>query len=63
MRIDVMITKGNAKCFDLLTNSLNLFLKEICGVKLGEFLCGYWDSRVLINTSAFPFPSKTHLAI
>ena len=34
-----MITKE--KCFDLLSNSLNLFCKEMYGDQFGEFVCGY----------------------
>ena len=34
-----MITKE--KYFDLLSNSLNQFFKEMNGEQFGEFLCGY----------------------
>ena len=40
MRINKMITKG--KIFDLLSNSLNSFMKEMYGDQFGEFVCGYW---------------------
>ena len=30
------------KCFDLLSNSLNLFCKEMYRDQFGEFVCGYW---------------------
>ena len=43
-----MITKG--KCFDLLTNSLYLFLKETYGDQAGEFACGYWGLKDSANT-------------
>ena len=29
------------KSFDLLSNSLNYFFKEMCGDQFGEFVCGY----------------------
>ena len=32
-------------CFDLLSNSLNLFLKEMYGQQSGEFVCGYWGLK------------------
>ena len=34
-----MITKK--KCFDLLSNSLNYFFKEMYKGQYGEFICGY----------------------
>ena len=34
-----MITKG--KCFDLLSNSLNLFFNEMYRDQFGEIACGY----------------------
>ena len=40
MRINIIITKG--ECFDLLSNSLNQFLKEMYrqyGDQTGEFVC------------------------
>ena len=43
-----MITKG--KCFDLLTNSLNLLLKETYGDQAGEFVCGSWGIKDSANT-------------
>ena len=39
MRIDQMITKE--KRFDLLSNYLNLFLKEMYGHQSEEFKCSY----------------------
>ena len=36
MRVNKMITK------DLLSNSLNLFLKEMYRDQFGEFVHGYW---------------------
>ena len=33
------------KCFDLLSNSLNSFFKEIYRDQFGEFVCGYWDLK------------------
>ena len=40
MKICEMITiKG--KYFDLLSNSLNSFFKEMYGDQFGEFVCGY----------------------
>ena len=44
MRISKMITKE--KCFDLLSNSLNLFFKEMYEDQLREFVSGYWAYRV-----------------
>ena len=43
MRIDKMITK--IKCFDLLSNSLNLFFMEKYRDQFGEFVCGYWGLK------------------
>ena len=43
-----MITKG--KCFDLLTHSLNLFLKETYGDQAEEFVCGYLGLKDSANT-------------
>ena len=40
VRINWLITNG--KCFDLLSNSLNWFFKEMYGDQSGEFVCGYW---------------------
>ena len=31
------------KCFDLLSNSLNLFFMEMYKDQFGEFECGYWS--------------------
>ena len=39
MRNDKLITKG--KCFDLLSNSLNLFFNEMCRDQSGEIACKY----------------------
>ena len=39
-----MITKEK-KCFDLSSNSLNLFLKEMYGDQFGEFAHGYWGIK------------------
>ena len=39
MRIDKMILKR--KIFDLLSNSLNSFCKEMYGDQFGEFVSGY----------------------
>ena len=36
------------KCFDLLSNSLDCFGKEIYK-SVGEFECGYWGLKVLIK--------------
>ena len=33
------------KCFDLLSNSFDLFLKEMYGDQYGEFVCGYWGLK------------------
>ena len=30
------------KCFEFLSNSLNLFFMEMFGHQFGEFVCGYW---------------------
>ena len=43
MRINKMTTEE--KCFDLLSNSLNSFFKEIYRDQFGEFVCGYWDLK------------------
>ena len=43
MRVDKMITKK--KCFDLLSNSLNYFFKEMYEGQYGEFICGYWGLK------------------
>ena len=32
-------------CFDLLSNSLNLFFKEMYKDQFGEFACGYWGLK------------------
>ena len=40
MRNDKLMTKG--KCFDLLSNSLNLFFNEMCRDQSGEIACEYW---------------------
>ena len=33
------------KCFDLLSNSLNLFFMEMYRDQFGEFVCGYWGLK------------------
>ena len=33
------------KYFDLLSNSLNAFFKEMYGDQFGEFVCGYWGVK------------------
>ena len=33
------------KCLDLLSNSHNLFFKEMYGDQFGEFVCGYWGLK------------------
>ena len=33
------------KYFDLLSNSLNLLLKEMYGDQFGEFVYGYWGLK------------------
>ena len=41
------------KCFDLLSNFLNSFFKEIYRDQFGEFVCGYWGLnglRLLLET-------------
>ena len=43
MRVHKMITKG--KCFDLLSNPLNSFRKEMYRDQFGEFVCGYWGLK------------------
>ena len=45
MRINEMINKE--KCFDLLTNSINLFFKEMYSNRdqFGELVCGYWGLK------------------
>ena len=35
----------NEKCFDLLSNSLDSYLKEIYRDQFGEFVCGYWGLK------------------
>ena len=34
-----------SKCFDLLLNSPNWFLKETYGNQFGEFVCEYWGLK------------------
>ena len=41
MRIDKMITKMK-NCFDLSSNSLSFFYKEMYVDRWGEFVCRYW---------------------
>ena len=36
------------KCFDLLSNSLNHFLKEMYEGQYGEFICGYWGLKTIV---------------
>ena len=43
MRINKIITKR--KIFDLFSNSLNLFFKEMYGDQFGEFVCRYCDLK------------------
>ena len=43
MRINKMITKR--KVFDLKSNSLNEFSKEMYGYQFGEFVFGYWGLK------------------
>ena len=33
------------KCFDLISNSLNTFFKEMYRDQFGEFICGYWGLK------------------
>ena len=39
---------ANRKCFDLLSNSLNSFFKEIYRDQFGEFVCGYWGLMMTV---------------
>ena len=39
------------KYLDLLSNSLNLFLKEMYGDQFGEFVCGYWGLKGYLHFS------------
>ena len=41
MRIDKMITKRK-QCFDLSSNCLSFFSKEMYVNRWEEFVCGYW---------------------
>ena len=43
LRINEMI--NNEKCFDLLSNSISLFFKEIYRDQFGELVCGYWGLK------------------
>ena len=43
MRINKRSPKG--KCLDLLSNSLNSFMKEMYGDQFGEIICGYWGLK------------------
>ena len=43
MRINKLITKRSI--FDLLSNSLNQFFKEMYGDQSGEFVCRYWGLK------------------
>ena len=36
---------GKGKCLNLLSNSLNSFMKEMYGDQFGEFVCVYWGSK------------------
>ena len=36
---------SKSKCFDLLSNSLNTFFKEIYRDQFGEVVCGYWGLK------------------
>ena len=44
MRINKMITKGKT-LFDLLSDSLYSFCKEMYRDQFGEFVCGYWGLK------------------
>ena len=33
------------KCLDILSNSLNLFMKEMYRDQFEEFVCGYWGLK------------------
>ena len=39
---ELIIWSPDGKSFDLQTNSLNLFFKEMYGDQSGEFVFGYW---------------------
>ena len=45
MRINKKKCAATRKCFDLLSNSLNKFFKEMYGDQFGEFVCGYWGVK------------------
>ena len=46
MRIKKIITYEEIrKYFDLLSNSLNSFIKEMYRDQFGEFVCGYWGLK------------------
>ena len=57
------------KCFDLLSNFLNSFFKEIYRDQFGEFVCGYWGlkgywgcvSLLLANFRPVPHKSPSSL--
>ena len=65
MRINKMITKR--KIFDLSSNSLNWFYKEMYKDQSGEFVCGYWglkgwkSVKVGDERSTFAVPSSMML--
>ena len=42
---ELIIWSPKRKCLDLLSNSLNLFFKEMYGDQFGEFARGYWGLK------------------
>ena len=45
-----MLIKG----FDLLSNCLHLFFKQLCGDHFEQFACGYWDLKNEITSLLNP---------
>ena len=45
MRINELIIHIRKKCFDLSSNSLNLFFNKMYRDQFGEFVCGYWGLK------------------
>ena len=43
------------KSFDLLSNSLNSFFKEMNGDQFGEFVCGYNLGLIRVKTVTISF--------
>ena len=52
MRINKMLTSSpKRKYLNLLSNSLNIFLKGMYEDQFGEFVCGYWGLKGYLHFS------------